>query len=160
MSTLWDRRSTSNTRQNVVASVLLGLSTGILSQTGIATVLHVTPATKLPKRLRPAWVRKLSLAAAGGEMVGNAFVTSLPSRADPAPLAGRIVVGAGSAALLASTRKRPVAIAAILGAIAAAFSARAASGARARHVANIPDPLFALAENALAVVLAARATRK
>jgi len=145
---------------SLACSVLLGTASGYLSQTGAATVLSVSPNRDLPNALRSPWVKRLSLASAGGEMVANAFITFLPSRKSAGPLVGRIAFGAGSAGLFASTRGRGVVLPMVAGGVSAAAASKAASDSRAVFARYVPDPLVGWAENAVAVGLAVAATKK
>lgn len=160
MPAMWNQRSRSTTRQDVVPAVMLGLATGMLSQSGTATVLAATPADRLPGFLRAPWVRRLAVAWAVGEILANAFVPFLPPRTTPGPLGGRIVQGAATAALLAHADQRPMAIPAIAGGGAAALSANVATRLRARLSRHIPDLLIAIAETVLSLGLARGATRR
>lgn len=144
----------------VVRSAALGVASGYLSQTGMATVLAVTPNRKLPKALRSPWVRRFSLANAGGEWLFNAHVTFLPSRKTPGPLAGRIAFGAGSAALLARSRGQRLLLPTVVGGFYAFIAANVASDSRAALARRIPDPLIGWTENLLAVALSRAATRR
>jgi len=123
-------------------------------------VLSLTPAHQLPAHLQAPWIRNVVLASAGGEMVANAHFTFLPSRKSPGPLFGRIMFGAGSAALLAYSRRSGPIVAGIIGGVSAALATNVASDSRAVLARHVPDALVGWAENALAVGLAVAATRQ
>ncbi len=143
----------------LVRSAAIGVASGYLSQTGAAAVLVNTPSNTLPKPLRSPWVRRLSLASAGGEMIANAHLSFLPRRTAPQPLGGRIAFAAGSAALLASTQGRGLVLPIIAGGVSAAVASKLASDSRAALSRYVPDPLVGWSENALAIALAVAASR-
>jgi len=146
--------------KSLAGSLLMGTASGYLSQTGVATLLNLTPQRQLPGFLQWPWARRLSLASSGGEMFANAFISTLPSRIDPQALSGRIAFGAVGAAVLAHSRGRSVFVPAIVGGTSAAIAAKAAHDVRAALSRHVPDPLVGLAENAVAVGLAVAATRQ
>jgi hypothetical protein len=74
-------------------------------------------------------------------------------------LSGRIVFGASSAALLASSRGRSRVVAGVIGAITAAIGAKVAYESRADLGEHLPDVAIGLAEGVLVPGLAAAATR-
>jgi len=92
-------------------------------------------------------------------MIANAHFSFLPSRKSPGPLFGRIMFGAGSAALLAHNRSNSLVVPAIAGGGSAAMAANVASDSRAVLTRHVPDPLVGCAENALAIGLSLAATR-
>ncbi len=140
-------------------SILIGASTGILSQVGIAAVVTQTPPERLPKPMRSPWEKRIALVFAVGEIFANAFVSSLPPRTTPGPLLGRIAMGAGNAALLAHANREPLVGPAIVGGATAGVAATAATKGRAQITRVVPDILVAIAETAVSIALAARATR-
>ena len=144
---------------NLIPSALLGVASGILSQSGVATVLTATPPERLPRLLRSPWVKRGAIAAAGLEIVANATVSSLPARSREG-LPGRIIMGAASAGLNASVRRQSPGIAAVVGSVSSGGSAIAVTKARAVLSRRIPDPLVALAETLVALALAALAVRR
>lgn len=147
------------TFRNIMASALLGTASGILSQIGMMIVLVGTPSRQLPGFARSRWMRQGVVASAAGETLANTFVTSLPRRSSPAPLAGRIAFGAGSAALLASSRGRNVALAGAVGGGGAAISATAVTETRAALGERWPTAAPAIAEHLVALGLSVVATR-
>ncbi|MBW6439795.1 hypothetical protein KZ829_39320 [Actinoplanes hulinensis] len=127
----------------LLRSAILGASAGARS---------MTPLAKLALRKR-GWIRVAAGAAALGEMVFDKS-RKAPSRLKPAPLGGRVVLGAVAGATFARRRG-----AAMVGpAIVAGLTAAAASyaGARWRAYAVEHDFAFpgAVAEDAAAIALA------
>ncbi|GAA3216606.1 hypothetical protein ACFO1B_15420 [Dactylosporangium siamense] len=112
----------------------------------------VTPVAVLALR-RPGWGRAVAGVAALGELVADKLPRT-PSRLKPAPLAGRIVLGAVAGAGYA----RRQGVAPVVPALAAAAAALAASYAGARWRAYAARSSFsvpaAVAEDAAAVALA------
>jgi hypothetical protein len=149
----------STSDKGLKSSVLLGVASGILSQIGTAAVIERTPTANLPRWLRAPWVKRAAGVFAVGEIVANATISSLPARSKEG-LPGRLIMGAASAGLEASTTGKPARVPAIVGAATAAGAAIAATPLRAALAKRIPDPLVALGEALLAGALAAIATRR
>jgi hypothetical protein len=143
----------------MIRSILIGAATGILSQSGMAAIVLNTPAERLPKIMRSPWEKRIALAFAGGEIIANAFVSTLPPRTTPGPLLGRIAMGAGNAALLAHVNRQPLAPAGIAGGIAAGTAATVATTSRARISQVVPDILVAITETVVSFAMARAATR-
>jgi hypothetical protein len=143
----------------MIRSILIGAATGILSQTGIAAIVLNTPPERLPGILRSPFAKPLTALFAGGEIIANAAVSSLPPRTTPGPLLGRIAMGAGNAALLARANAQPLATSAIAGGAAAGVAATLATTSRSRITRVVPDILVAITETVVSVALAVRATR-
>ena len=140
------------------SGALLGAASGILSQSGLATVLVRTPRSNLPGIAQNRWVRRGVIAAAAGETLANAFVSSLPPRTDPPALTGRIING-GLSGLLATRQPGSSGVpAAIAGAMVAAGATWAATNGRAFLVKRVPDLVIAGAETIIAFGLARRGT--
>ena len=99
--------------------------------------------------------------SAAGELVGDKLPMT-PSRLAPGPLAGRLALGAVAGAALAREAKRAVGLGAALGAGGAALGSfggyhlRAAAG----RATGLPDPVWAVVEDALAIGLAAASVRR
>lgn len=129
----------------LVRSAVLGAAAGARS---------VTPLAVLALR-RPGWVRTVTAVAALGELVADKLPQT-PSRLAPAPLAGRMLLGA----LAGGGYARRRGVSPILPALAAAGAALAASHAgarwRTRFSGSVPA---AIAEDAAAVTLAWAAAR-
>lgn len=97
-----------------------------------------------------------------GEVIGDKLPMT-PSRVDPAPLVGRLLIGALGGIAIGSERlgKREVvrgAIAGVFGAVAGSFGGYHARKA-ITEATGLPDPAVAIAEDALAFALAAGAIR-
>ena len=145
--------------QNLVASALLGAATGYLSQVGAASVLAITSSHHLPKVVRSPWLRRAVVASAVGEMFANAFVPALSSRSSPGPFIGRIVFGAASGMLVASSRGRSVEIAGLIGGATAGIVAKNSPNLRVTLSERWPDVGVGLTEDVLAIGLAVAANR-
>ena len=139
---------------------MIGVATGYLSQTGLATLVNVLPERALPKFARSPWVRRAALALAGGEMIGNVYLTAAPSRSSPPLLLGRTVFGAAGAALLARSHGASLAAPILVGAAGGAIGSKVSAESRAVLARHVPDQLVAWAENALALGLSVAATRR
>lgn len=139
---------------------MIGLASGYLSQVGLATLVTVTPDRQLPAFARSPWIRRGALALAGGEMVGNAHLTSAPSRTSPPLLVSRTAIGAASAALLARPHGQSIGLPIVIGGAAGAIGSKVSYESRAVLARYVPDPLVGWAENALALGLAIAATRQ
>jgi uncharacterized membrane protein len=94
------------------------------------------------------------VAAAAGELVVDKLPNT-PSRLEPPGLIGRLVLGALAAGLFARTRKAPWLPAAAIGASTAAVAAKVGHDVRARLDQHAPDTAIAVAEDAVALGLAA-----
>jgi uncharacterized membrane protein len=117
---------------------MLGFASGILSQSALATILVRTPAPSLPGVLRRRWIKRLMVASAAGEVVANAVVTSLPPRTDPAPLGGRIVMGALAGGLATRTSKSSGLFGAVVGGCVAPVGAWASTTSRRKLSQHVP----------------------
>ena len=141
----------------LVSSLFLGAASGLRSQLGVATVVaRSNPA--LPLVFRNSWTRRLLVVAAAGELVADKLPNT-PSRLSPPGIAGRLALGALAAGLLAHTRDASWFPAAVVGASSAAVAAKVGHDARARLAQRVPDPAVAVVEDALALALAAAASR-
>jgi uncharacterized membrane protein len=137
---------------------MLGIASGILSQSGLAAVVARTPTSNLPRFLRNPWVRKGVMVAATGETLANAFIPVLPPRTDPPALGGRIVSGGLSGWIVTRERGSSGVPGAVSGAVVAAAATWVATNGRARLVKRVPDLVIAGAETVIAFGLARRAT--
>ncbi|MEV4640494.1 hypothetical protein AB0J80_24435 [Actinoplanes sp. NPDC049548] len=136
-------------RDVLLRAAVLGASAGARSATPLAALAGDGGR----------FVRVLTVLAAGGELVVDKL-PGTPSRLQPGPLAGRLVLGAVAGGWYARRRGRSVILPAVTAAAAAAGSSWA--GARWRSVAarrGLAVPA-ALAEDGVAVSLAAVATRR
>lgn len=150
----------SKSTTNLVSSLLLGVSSGILSQTGIASVIQTTPTERLPGFLRSSGIRRGTAVGAVFEMVANATLPFLPARSSAAGLPGRVVAGASSAGVNAAANAADPKVAALVGGTSAAVSAIVITKVRAMLAKHLPDPLVAVGEAIVAVALAVAAIRK
>lgn len=98
--------------------------------------------------------------AAAGELVGDKLPFT-PDRIAPGPLGGRLVIGALAGAALYRDAWRPPLTGAALGAVAAGGGAAAGFFARRGlgRATKIPDPIWAVLEDALAIGLGFLAVR-
>jgi uncharacterized membrane protein len=143
----------SRRRVAVVGSVLLGAATGSRSQLGVATLVARSDPS-LPPIFRQPWTRRILVAAAAGELVADKLPNT-PSRLEPPGFIGRLALGALAAGLFAQTRQAPWLPAAAIGASTAAVAAKVGHDVRARLDQHAPDPVVAVAEDAVALGLAA-----
>jgi uncharacterized membrane protein len=136
-----------------VPSVLVaGLIAGLRSFSAPAAVsAALTDEYDLAAQTAPA-LRALAL----GEMVADKL-PFMPPRTAPLVLAGRVALGAGSGAALAIAHRRSPLLGALLAGLAAVVSSYAGLALRTSAARRLgaPDPLVALAEDAV-VVAAAR----
>jgi uncharacterized membrane protein len=141
----------------------LGAVTGLRSMTGVAALSnHLSDrwwlgrhATRLERWLADDTVAVSVAAFAAGELLADKL-PGIPDRVEPAPLLGRGVIGAALGALAAGPDDRLAGsliggAAAITGAYLGWFLRREAG-----RSTMIPDPIIALAEDALAVLAALR----
>jgi uncharacterized membrane protein len=99
--------------------------------------------------------------AAVGEAIADK-TPYVPSRIEPAPLAGRIAAGGFAGALFAKGNGRPLVPGALIGALASAGGSFAGYAYRTKIGPKIglPDPLVAIVEDIAAFTIATRAVRK
>ena len=118
--------------------------------------------TLLPSRLLAAdLARPILTTATIGEMIGDKLPFT-PSRMDPLPFAGRVVIGGLAGAVIAYRFRKSPFVGAALGALGAAFGTVA--GYSSRHLlgerTHIPDPVWGLTEDVIATGLGLLATSK
>ncbi len=139
--------------------VLLGAATGLRSQIGMAAVLLAAGdggRDRLPPRLRRAGAPRSALVAAAAELIADK--TSLPgSRLSPGALAARVVLAGYAASALARVEGREGTTDMVVAAAVAVVAAKLGHDLRAACARRVPDRLVALAEDAVAVALAAAA---
>lgn len=140
---------------------LLGLATGLRSQLPLALLAVAANNDQFaqkpegPLRLfhsRNALIG-LSLSAIG-ELIGDKLPMT-PSRLAAGPLGGRLAIGALAGAALAADRREPVPMAAALCAAGAGVGSYAGYHLRAGlgSATGIPDPVWAVAEDVVAISL-------
>lgn len=144
--------------RTISSSVLVGAATGLRSQLGVAAVVLRADTDRFPPFLRtPAAARSVTVAA-GAELV----VDKTPLAGDrlrPPALAARLVLGGLAGALLALAERRPVAPASVVALASAGLAAKIGHDLRAVAARTVPDPVVAVAEDVVAIALAAVATR-
>jgi uncharacterized membrane protein len=96
--------------------------------------------------------------AAGGELIGDKLPKT-PSRLEPVPLAGRLAIGGAAGAALARQGDWSLGLGAGLGSAGAALGAYAGYHLRALagQKTGLPDPVWAVVEDVVAVALGASA---
>jgi uncharacterized membrane protein len=149
----------SSQREAIIAGALLGLASGILSWSGFSTLVALRSPKALPKWARSRWTKRVTIPGAAGEVLANAFVSSLPPRTAPPALFGRVVMGAASGAL-ASYGTGSVKTGAIAGGLSAPVGAWVATNGRARLAKSVPDILVAVAETVVAFGLSSAGARR
>ncbi|MFI5756975.1 hypothetical protein [Streptomyces sp. NPDC051569] len=148
--------------ENLARVVLVGVVSGLRSQWGTAAVALTTRPgeTARPASLfAGAWAKGITAVAAAGELVADKL-PSTPSRLSPPGFVPRLLLGALAAAALSRRPpgETPVALAAVVGALAAAGGAHGgARWRRAVHERGRPDRPAAVAEDLVALVLAGAA---
>ena len=138
---------------------LLGTSSGMRSFSGAAALAWSGPAPGDRTGRPAASVRRTVLVLALGELAADKL-PGVPARTSPGPLGLRVALGAFAAAHSARRRGVPAWPSALAGAAAAAAATRVFRDVRAWASSKVPDPLAALAEDALAYSLAAAAVRR
>lgn len=141
-----------------VRGAMLGAASGILSQSGMVAVLKHTPESELPLMLGSRWVQRSMAVSALGEVLSNAFVSSLPPRTDRAPLTGRIVLGALAGGLATRSSVSSGLIGTMTGGVVAPIAAWVSTTSRAKLSRRFPDILIATGETVIAFGLARLAT--
>ena len=133
----------------IADAALLGAAGGLRSATPFGMLA-------LRGRLGDGTVRTSALLAAAGELIADKLPI-VPPRTSPPSLAGRLLSGAAGGGLIGAG-----AVGAAAGSATAGLAAFA--GQRARRElgrrTGLPDPLIAVAEDALAIGLALAATRR
>ncbi len=128
-------------------AAMLGAATGLRTTVGVG---------RLVARRSGVLGRSVAAAAVCAELVLDKL-PSTGSRLAPPALAGRLLVAAVGAAALARAESRPPFGPAAVSAAAALGAAKAGHDARVALARRLPDPVVAVAEDALAFALAARA---
>jgi uncharacterized membrane protein len=108
----------------------------------------------LPAVLRHPAARRIAAVADGAELVADKL-PGTPSRLDPPGLAGRLIFAGLAAAVLARSGHRGPVPAMLTASVAALAAAKIGHDARAVLDRRLPDPVVAVAEDALAIGLAA-----
>jgi uncharacterized membrane protein len=145
--------------QSTVRSALLGAASGLRSQLGVAAVVVGPESHRVPSVLRTRTAKSIAAALAGGELLFDKY-PGAPNRTDPPAVVLRMALGAGSAGLLARSEQEPPGPAASLGALSALGATFGGFIIRRRLSARYPALLVALAEDALALGMAALAVTR
>jgi uncharacterized membrane protein len=142
----------------LAGAALIGASTGLRSQMGMAVLLNDTPPAQLPRLFHHRAARPLATAAALAELMVDKLPFT-PPRTRARGLVPRIGLGGLTAGLLGRNAGAPTTASAAVGAgtaVGAAFAGKAARGA----LATLLPPLAAgLVEDLVAVVLTVMALR-
>ncbi|HMD46106.1 MAG TPA: hypothetical protein VKG43_08110 [Acidimicrobiales bacterium] len=140
----------------LTSGLLLGATTGLRSQMGVAAVVLTVDPDHLPWLLRGRRARRSALWGTVGEVVADKLPFT-PSRLQSPALATRAVMAAVAAGVLAASRRQPasVVMASAAAATGAAFaSARIGHDVRAALAKRYPDPAIAVGEDLVAAGLA------
>jgi uncharacterized membrane protein len=151
---------------STIEAATLGAISGLRSTSGPAFLSRAASKGRIPLDSTPLaflgspLVSKALLVAMAGELVGDKLPTT-PSRTALPPLLGRAASGGLVGAALSASQERSVLGGVLVGAGAAVAAAFAGERLRALAVekTGAPDPLVALAEDALVLTLGSRATR-
>ncbi len=134
----------------------LGIAAGLRSMTPLSALARAARegGEGLPDGLRSAALGALIGLAAKGELFFDKLPVA-PSRLEPGPLAARVSLGALVGALAVRRGGRSAVLGAGVGAAGALLGAFAGNRLRARAVeaTGLPDTVFALVEDALALGL-------
>lgn len=144
----------------------LGAVSGLRSMSGPAFVGRAAAQGRLSLEgtrfafLGSPRVSKLLIVFAAGELVGDKLPAT-PSRTSLPPLLGRAVSGALVGAALFASAERTAAAGGLLGggaAVAGAFAGERLRALVGQHV-RVPDPIVALVEDGVALLVGYRLTR-
>jgi uncharacterized membrane protein len=151
-------RSQSITRA-LLRSTLVGVVAGMRSQVPLA-LLSRNAAIYGPDFLGKRWVAVNLYLSAAGEMIVDKL-PFVPSRLNPGPIAGRLMFGAASAAVLSRRAGTPIVAGVATGAVGALAGSYAGYHARAwlGKTTGMPDPIWAVVEDGAAVLIGMAATR-
>jgi uncharacterized membrane protein len=134
-------------------AAVLGAATGMRSTVALAALI-MRSSDGLPAVLRHPAARRVAATADGAELV----VDKLPgtaSRLDPPGLTGRLISASLAAAVLARSEHQGPIPSMLTASVAALAAAKVCHDARAALARRLPDPVVAVAEDALAIGLAA-----
>jgi uncharacterized membrane protein len=137
----------------LVRAAALGAATGLRSTVAL-TALIVRDDDGLPAALRRPAARLAAVVAGGGELVADKLPAT-PSRLTFAGLAGRMICAALAADVLARSGHRRPAPAQAIALAAALAAAKIGHDTRRVLARRLPDPVVAVAEDAVAIGLAA-----
>jgi uncharacterized membrane protein len=140
------------------SAALAGAATGLRSTVGLAALIDAG-AAGLPALLTGPRARAVARLAVASELVLDKL-PSTPSRLEPAGLAGRIVFAAVAGAVLARGADQPVLEAVVIASAAAIAGAKLGHDARVAAAELFPPFAVAVAEDGLALGLAAVSSRR
>ena len=155
-------------KSELARSFLLGITAGMRSQMPLALVAYaarqgqVSVGSGQPWRwLRSSKIGAITGVLAMGELVGDKLPAT-PSRLEPGPLGGRLVIGAVAGAAVMPGNRRSRALGALLGVVGAATGAYGGYQARALlgRSGNLPDPFWGVVEDGVAVGISGWALRR
>lgn len=142
-----------------VRPALLGAATGLRSQLGVAAVVLAAGEhgrDRLPGRMQHPAALRSALVSVTTELLTDK-TRFARSRLAPAALATRLVLAGFAARALARLEGRDPGPDVAVAVVAALVAAKVGHDVRAVAARRFPDPLVALVEDAVAVVLAAGA---
>jgi uncharacterized membrane protein len=134
-------------------AAVLGAATGMRSTVALAALI-LRRSDGLPAALRHPAARWIAATADGAELVADKL-PGTPSRLDPPGLIGRLIFASLAAAVLARSEHRGPIPSVLTGSVAALAAAKICHDARAALARRLPDPVVAVAEDALAIGFAA-----
>jgi uncharacterized membrane protein len=137
----------------LLRAAALGAATGLRSTVALAALV-LRRGDGLPAAFRHPAARPVAVAASGGELVSDKL-PGTGSRLAPPSLAGRVICASLAAAVLARAARQAPVPSMLVAAAAALAAAKAGHDARAALGRRLPDPVVAVAEDALAIGLAA-----
>jgi uncharacterized membrane protein len=134
-------------------AAVLGAATGMRSTVALAALI-MRSSDGLPAVLRHPAARRIAATADGAELLVDKL-PGTPSRLDPPGLTGRLISASLAAAVLARSEHRGPIPSMLTASAAALAAAKICHDARAALARRVPDPVVAVAEDALAIGLAA-----
>jgi uncharacterized membrane protein len=135
-------------------AAVLGAAAGLRGTVAPAALI-VRGRDGLPAVLRHPAARRIAAIADGAELVIDKLPAT-PSRLDPPGLAGRLISASLAAAVLARSAYRGPIPAVLTASAAALAAAKIGHDARAALARRFPDPVVAVAEDALAIAALGR----
>jgi hypothetical protein len=134
-------------------AAVLGAATGMRSTVALAALVF-RRSDGLPAVLRHPAARRIAATADGAELVVDKL-PGTPSRLNPPGLTGRLISASLAGAVLARSEHRGSIPSMLTASVAALAAAKICHDARAALARRLPDPVVAVAEDALAIGLAA-----
>jgi uncharacterized membrane protein len=140
---------------HLVRAACAGAATGLRSTVGVGALVE-TSSAGLPPFAAGSPARVVAAIGVTGELVGDKLPNT-PSRLDPPGLAARAVLAGAAGIVVARVAERRALPAVAVAVTAALVSARVGHDLRARAATRIPPFAAAVAEDVVAVALAALA---